>query len=45
MPAIGIFVGLANAGQGSVVPSNALTSKSGVPLTSKSGVILTSKAA
>lgn len=45
MPAIGIFLGLANAGQSSVVPSNALTSKAGVPLTNKAQTAyLTSKA-
>lgn len=45
MPAIGIMIGLANAGQGSAVPSNALTSKAGVPLTNKAQTAyLTSKA-
>ena len=48
MTAIGLGVGIpfiATLGAGGGVPSNALTSKAGVPLTSKTDVILTSKAA
>lgn len=45
MPAIGIFLGLANAGQGGGVPFNTLTSKAGAPLTNKAQTAyLTSKA-